>query len=247
MRDLSTIPPAPRSPSQTANDLLFRIRSTRLIWLIVGALWATGGWIVPGVFAKGIGDDILLTLSSEKATGVITEVKESDGLPINRVYPQSIFYEYVFEGQSLSGLSKTFEVDWAKQLQLGQSVELEVSSLSPSLSRVVGTKRSQYGAMGFFTLAFPVFGFILIGVVLGRRRRELNAYINGASVLAKNITAQKKGNSIWLRWEFEADGRLHFGECLTKAHPALEPLLSAKEFPVIYNPEDPRDNTIYLL
>jgi hypothetical protein len=246
MQQLSNIPPAPREPSAAAQEALFQLRSTRLIWLVVGILWATLGWIVPYFFAQGIASDLLLSVWSQKSSGVITEVKESDGLPINRVYPQSIFYEYTVEGQSLKGLSKTFDDERAKQLKPGQSIELEVFSPYPSLSRVTDTNISQYGVMGFFTIGFPLLGFVLIGVVLGRRDRERRAYTHGTATIARCITSQKKGTQLWFRWEFEVDGRLRFGEIFTREHPALIALLPEKELAVLYNPSDPRDNCIYI-
>jgi hypothetical protein len=273
MQTQPKIPSAPRAISSTAQRLLFDLRATRLVWLIVGILWATLGWIVPGLFARGLFSDLLLSISSEQVSGEVLLVKESDGLPVNRIYPQAISYKYSHEGQTFQSTSTTFDTKFAETLRpktlpvdnasltksstfslapefaevpAGNKVMIEVSGLAPSISRVAGTKRSQYGLLGSFTMAFPLFGLVLCSFVLGRRRRERQAYVSGDATWAQRISTQEQEKQICLRWEFEINGRLYFNELILPSAPELAPLLQAPLLPIVYRREDPQDNILYL-
>jgi Protein of unknown function (DUF3592) len=212
----------------------------------VGVLWATLGWIVPGLFARGLFSDLLLSISSEQVAGEVLLVKESDGLPVNRIYPQAISYEYSYEGQTFQSTSTTFDTKFAETLTHGSPVMVEVSGLAPSISRVAGTKRSQYGLLGSFTVAFPLFGLVLCSFVLGRRRRERQAYVSGDASWAQRLSTQEQGKQICFRWELEVNGRLYFNELTLPSSPELAPLLQAPRLPVVYRREDPQDNILYL-
>ena len=246
MQAHSEIPAAPRAISKTAQRLLFELRATRLVWLIVGVSWATLGWIVPWLFAKGLFSDLLLSASSQQVSGEVLLVKESDGLPVNRIYPQAITYRYSYEGQAFQSASTTFDTKFAETLQPGSQVSIEVAGLAPEISRVVGTRRSQYGLLGSFTVAFPLFGLVLCSFVLGRRRRERQAYTAGDPAWAQRLSTQELGKQVRLRWEFEANGRLYFNELTLPSDPELAPLLQAERLPVVYRREDPQDNVLYL-
>lgn len=238
------IPKPPRTPSDLANELLFQRRGPRRVWFYVALLWAITGWAIPYLFGKGLPTDLLLLISSTEVKGEVLSIQESKGLPVNQVLPQEIFYRYQYDGKTYEGTS--FTLDKKLTEALGKEVIIEISSLSPGASRVQGTRQAIYGLLGSFTIAFPLFGLVMLWVVISRGRKEKAAYINGEAALAKKIDAKIGPSSVALRWELEVNGRLYFGDLTTKAHPKLKELSQSQEIPVLYNPADPRDNILYL-
>jgi hypothetical protein len=53
-------------------------------------------------------------------------------------------------------------------------------------------------------------------------------------------------NPLVVRWEFTVEGRASKGSLSSMKLPLIEPLMQQKELTVLYVPDNPRVNTVYL-
>lgn len=252
-RLLASVPPAPREPSPRARDLIYAYTGKQRALLIVGLAMLPLGLLLGVLFNWGLPSDLILAFRGEPATGQVVSAKLDRSTRINGVHPTDLRFSYRVEGVPYEAGSSTTDRDLARGLVEGASVPIEVARGAPSVARVRGTTVSTFGYGGAFTLALPFIGAFLLLAAVRSNRREIRAFTYGQPILARVVFAgpdtsiRVNGrNPFRVDWEFSVDGRVFTGSISSMRLLQLEDLMKAKELVVVYLPDDPRVNTVYL-
>lgn len=250
---LSAVPPAPRAMSPAARRIVGSWQGGSLVLILVGTIFLGTGLILSTVFCWSLPVDLTLALSGVPLQGVVVSAEADLHAKVNGVHPTLVRYRY----RTPAG---TFEDDCDvmgeeyRELAPGAPIALEVSSLRPQWSRVAGSTYGFFGYFGSFTLLFPTLGAVLTAFAIRQRRRALRAYRDGRPVMATvvgsgpNTMVRVNGrNPYRVSWEFRLpDGSVHHGSAQSMRTLELEPYGKAGTVPVLYDPEDPSNNTLFV-
>jgi hypothetical protein len=138
-------------------------------------------------------------------------------------------------------------------LQPGDEIPIEVAPFHPAWARVSGTTRSWTGYFGLFTVLFPSIGALVLVTAIRSRRRAIRAFTRGTPTVAKVVfSGQDRSVHINGRhpfqvvWQFQVDGKTYEGSVSSMDVFLIQPLSEATELIVLYDPADPRANTVFL-
>jgi hypothetical protein len=250
---LSAIPPAPRQPSPAARRLVFSFQSAQFVLLLVGLIFLGVGLILSTVFCWSLPVDLTLAFTGKPHTGVVLSARTDFNASINGVHPLLVRYSYSTPEGTFEDEADVMGADYP-ELPPGEPIPLEVSSVRPQWSRVAGSTHGFFGYFGAFTLFFPLLGAALLLVALRLNLRARRAYREGRPVLAKVVGSGpdrsvriNRQHPYRIQWEFKLpDGSVHSGSISSMRWLELEPWAKASEVPVLYDPDHPDANTLYV-
>lgn len=247
------VPSAPREPSESARQLIFRYQGSQLVLLVVGAMFLAIGGGLATVFDWRLPADVALSLAGHASTGRVVDTEVEEHLTINGRHPMLIRFSYEVDGRQREATSRTIDRAIIRGAQPGTDVPIEVTSLHPSWARVRGTTASMIGLWGLWFLLLPTVGAILIVFVVRAHRRAMRAFIHGQPIVARVVFAgpdrrvnMNGRNPFVVRWEFTVEGRAYMGSLSSMSRLLIVPLMKHKELTVLYVPDDPRINTAYV-
>jgi hypothetical protein len=247
---LAHIPPAPRTPSPRARQLIWRYQGGQLVLLILGLSFLAFGLIFTTAFAWGAPGDLALTYSSHAVTGHVISAHENRSVSINGQHPTVIQFRYRDDdGSEHEGSSSTLDPGSLSTIA-GAEIPIEVSG---SFSRVRGTSYSTFGPWGLLALIFPLAGAILAWFAWRSNRREIRAFRDGRPILAKvvesgfNRSVRINGRNPYLiRWEFTVAGEAFHGSISAIDEELLRDLMKQEQIAVLYDPMNPSVNTVWV-
>lgn len=221
--------------------------------LIFGLAFLLFGSIFPVVFGWGLPVDLAIAVSGTTVQGKGLDARVNRSVRINRAHPTIVRFSYEMEGQRYTGEVSTFDDAAIAAGNSGGSLSVEVARLNPSWARVEGTTNAAFGYIGLFTLIFPLVGLAMFAGAVRSNRREVAAFTHGvptrATVVYSGPDTTTKINGRHpriVRWRFELDGREYTGSLSGFELGSLEALVEGEEVPVLYLPENPSINTLYV-
>jgi hypothetical protein len=220
------------------------VRAVGWIFLVVGL-----GMSIP--FGWGWPVDVAIALSPAQTTGTVLSADWNPSATINGRHPSTVRYEY-----AVAGVSRQAEYDaLIAPPREGDAVVVEYASALPGWSRIGGTRRAWTPwFVLLFVMIFPVVGAASLVHVTAANRREIRAFTHGRPVLARvtsygedRATEFNGRHPLMIRWEFRVpSGEVFEGHLTSMSALELEPFGKSREVVVLYDPEAPRRNTLYV-
>lgn len=247
---LSQVPAAPRTPSVRAKRLVFGYTGKQSALLIIGLVFTVIS--VPGIVLLGraIVGDMYLSVAGEAAEGTITSVREDMSTKINGRHPTEATFSYQVDGAPRVETSSTTDDEVIAALRVGERVPIEVAG---SFARVKQMTFSSVGAFGLFGLIFPIVGGLMTFFAVRGNRREIAAFTHGTAVAARVTSAGydkstkiNGRNPFQIAWEFTVETDVFHGSISSMEASDLQDFVTHPELIVLYLPENPRINTIYV-
>jgi hypothetical protein len=247
---LLRVPRAPRTPSKRARELIFRYQGAQLVVLLVGAIFSVVGVILCAGLCSGLVGELTLSLRGRPATGRVIGTRLNYNVTVNGQHPTLIRFRWDDAGQVRSAESSTRDFDLLAAATVGAEVPIEVAG---DWARVRGASYSMMGLWSALFLMFPALGFTLVFFAVRSNRREIRAFTDGQPILARvtysgyDRSTRINGRSpLQLRWEFKVNGEIYDGSISSMSTLLVEDQMDKKEVVVLYDPMNPRINTIYV-
>jgi hypothetical protein len=229
--------------------LIFGYRGSQGVRAIIGSAFLVVGLIVATIFCWGLPMDAAIALGSRQAQGTILSADTNLNVKANGRRPTKVRFEYEAGGSRWEGESNTFSV------QPGQtgSVAVEYAAINPAWGRLAGETYGTFGYFGLLTLIIPAIGALILAGALRSNRREIRAFTKGRPVLAR-VTFRGQDHSITvnhrhpflMRWEFRAETGVFQGSITSLKLLDLKAFGEAEQVVVLYDPADPRVNTLFV-
>lgn len=240
--DLILIPPPPRTvPSGAVSG------PADTVVIIIGLSFAILGMLAGWALLRGLQVDLALDLTGQTVEGEIIDMVEDTSVSVNKEHPITLVYSYNVGGEPLQGRSNT--MDWAlvATLEKNPKANIEFAPWNPKWSRVQGATRNSIGYWGLFILLLPLVGFAMVAAVWIKRSGRAKIYRTGQGVSAalesiglnRSITVNGRHPTI-IRWSFEVNGERFEGNWTGFKIGNLNE--ESKKIPVIYNPNNPKQN-----
>jgi hypothetical protein len=248
---IDQVPPAPRRPSPRARRLVLGYAGGQGIVRTVGIIFLAIGLLLSVPFAWGLPVDVAIALSPAETTGTVLDARVNRRATFDGVHPSTVRYEYEVDGVRWRG---GYDALIAPPPS-GGAITIEYSAALPGWSRIAGTRRTRFPwFVVAFVLFFPVFGAGMIVRSVRANRREVRAFTFGRPVLARvtfrgqdESTALNGRHPFMIRWEFRGpSGEVFEGSLTSMRLLELEAFGQADEVVVLYEPTDPRCNTLYV-
>ena len=249
---IDAVPPAPRTPSPRASALVLSGSGGDTVVMLVGAGFLLLGTLFALVFCAGIPGDLLIDATGRTVKGELVSQRIDESTKVNGVHPTIMRFRYVYAGKPYTDESSTLTGLSGIHVN-GDPIQLEVSTVDPSIARIAGTTRSWTGYGGLFVLIFPFVGASLLCFMIISRLRRRDAFINGTPVLVEIANAdwdrsiRINGRNPWrVRWEFRVGSIMYDGSISAMDRSALDEVSQATQLIVLYNPSRPSSNVLYL-
>jgi hypothetical protein len=247
------VPRPPRTPSALARDLIYGYQGSQGAIRIIGVIFLVIGLPLVLFLGDGLMTDIALGVAGKPTTATVVGTRIVTNVKVNDRNPVEIKYSYEVSGAKFESVSYTTNGDIVSSAAVGASIPVEIVPSAPSWSRVTGTTSSK---MGMFVLLFFIFPAIGGGMLLAAVRsnwREIRAFRDGIAVKglvkkrAYDHTTKVNGkNPFEVAWEFQVDGTTYTGRLSHMDRMILERALPDEEVTVLYDPKDPKVNTVWL-
>ena len=246
---LNEVPPAPRTPSPQARHLVFGYRGSQGAILVVGIAFLVIGLIFSTVFCWGLPVDAAIALGRRETQGYLLSADTNRNVKINGRRPTKVRFRYEAGGIQWTGESNSFEIPPG---QTG-AVEVEYSSLNPAWGRLAGETYATFGYLGVISLLFPLLGGLVLSHAIRSNNREIRAFTLGRPALAR-VTFRGQDHSttingrhpFLIRWEFQAESGFYRGSISSLKLLDIKAFGEAEQIVVLYDPADPKANTIFV-
>jgi hypothetical protein len=240
----------PRRPSPRAKRLIFAYQGGQKVLLIIGTAFLLMGVPFTAVFTWRLPSDVLFAFGTRTTMASILPAAplspEADGRPV-----AGARYAYAWGDRMHSG--PVDSLAFAAPTDLPPVVPIEVSTLVPSVARLLGATLSPFGFLGVFTLVFPIVGLGLFVSAVRSNRREKRAYVRGQPVTAQVVRAGPDPTTtingrhpFKVDWEFRVADAVYTGSLAHMDASELRDLADAKQVTVLYDPDDPSANTAWI-
>jgi hypothetical protein len=246
---LNEVPPAPRTPSPQARYLIFGYRGKQGVMLIVGIGFLVIGLVLATVFCWGLPVDAAIALGRRDTRGSILSAETNRSVKINGRRPTKVRFQYEAGGVQWTGEANSFEIH---PEQTG-ALEVEYSTLNPAWGRLAGETYSTFGYLGSLSLLFPCLGGLIAYFAVRSNRREIRAFTQGRATLARVIfhgqdhsTTINGRHPFLLRWEFQTETGIYRGSISSLKLLDIKAFGEAEQIVVLYDPADPKANTIFV-
>lgn len=251
--NLGVVPPAPRTPSPRARDIVFGYQGKQRIKLIIGLVFCVVGLIPTLLFGWTMPVDLALDVAGDTYKGTVVSAALNTNVRINKRHPTRIVFTYKVDGVKYEGDSSTLKSSIVSRAAPGSAVTVEALSSFPSLARIEGTTFGTMGYAGGFTLIFPLVGAFLALHAYRENQREIRAFTIGLPTLANvtfrglDRTSKSNGRHPYkVEWALTVDGKRYTGSISHMEPSALGELLSGPQIIALYDPKDPNVNTVYI-
>lgn len=247
------VPRPPRTPGPLARDLIYGYQGTQRATRTIGAILLAIGLPVVLFLSDGMMTDAALAVTGKPVTGTVLSTRIVTNVEVNDRNPLEIKYRYEVAGEKYEAASYTTDVDVASRAAVGASIAIDIVPSLPSWSRMQGTTSSKLGMVVLFLFIFPLAGGAMVFSAFRSNRREIRAFRDGVAVKGlvkrrgfdENTEVNGK-NPFEITWEFQADGTTYTGKLSHMDRGLLERALPDLEVTVLYDPKDPKINTVWL-
>lgn len=242
------VPPPPRRPSKAARSLVFGYAGSQGAQLVAGIVLVAVGVPVSVLFGWGLWSDVAIDLGRETTPGTIVGMKLNESVEINDQHPTTVSFVYAVGDRAFTGETDVLEPSFPESI-----VEVEYARSDPGTARLAGETAATFGYWSALLLLLPAVGALLTARAVRSNRREIRAYTHGTPVLA-DVTYAGDDTAVEInhrhpylvRWSFTAGGAQFTGSLSALDSPALRELGSHRQVVVLYVPEDPASNTLWI-
>ena len=222
--------------------------------LLVGSIFFGVGALLSLPFCWGIPVDIAIAISHDDLPATVQSSRLNRNVRVNGIHPTKITFTYQVDGEQYEGEGDTRKYKIIKVARPGSTVPVEVSTSHPSWARLQGETYSWTGYFGLIVLLFPGIGATILFFTIRAHRRAVRAFRFGIPVLAE-VAARGKVHNVKIngqhpfhvRWKFQVNGRFYYGSLTSMSSLEIEDLMSQDRLPVLYDPDNPGVNCVYLV
>ena len=246
------VPPAPREPSPRARRLVYRYAGSQFVLLLVGAIFLAIGVPMGAVFCWYVPAEVALDLIGKAGTAQVVSAEIDGRTVINGHNPRRIVFKLEAGGGAVEGDSLSTDERFDK-LSPGDTVEVDYVPGHPVWARVRGSRFSLFGYFGLFVLIFPGVGGALLFFAVRSNRREIRAFRFGTPAMAKvtfagpdTSTTMNGRHPFQVVWSLERNGEKYEGSISSMDPTELEGYAQSQELVVLYDPENPAINTLWV-
>lgn len=246
------VPRPPRKPTPFARDLIYGYQGTQGASRTIGVIFLALGLPLLLFLGHGVTTDIAIAVAGKPSTATVVGTRTITSVEVNDRHPIEIKYRYEVSGEKYEEASYTTDGDIASSATDGASIPIEIVPSLPSWSRMKGTTSSKMGMGILFLLIFPAVGGGLLFAAVRSNRREIRAFRDGTAIKglvksrAFDHTTEVNGkNPFVVTWEFQVDGTTYTGKLSNMDRGVLERALPDAEVTVLYDPKDPKINTVW--
>jgi len=246
---LNEVPPAPRTPSPEASHLVFGYRGSQGVMLIVGIGFLVLGLALSTIFCWGLPVDAAIAVSHQESWGTIVRAETDPKVKVNGRRPTQVRFKYEAGGTQWTGESESLSI------RPGQSgpVQVEYATLNPAWGRLTGETYATFGYLGALSLLFPILGGLIAFSAVRSNRREIRAFTRGVPALARvtfrgldHSTKVNGRHPFLMRWEFMTDKGVYKGSISSLKLVDVKAFGEADQIVVLYDPADPKANTVFV-
>ncbi len=249
---IAPVPPPPREPSKRARKLVFRYTGAQLVMLIVGLGFVGMGLPMAVGFNWSVPAEIAIDTSRASTPGTVTRAWLDTSVEVNGEHPTRFEFKYALDGMELAADSSSTDARYAS-LKPGDTVEVEYARSHPAWARVKGTDYSVFGYIATFVILFPLIGALITFFAIRSNRREIRAYRHGVAGLAHvtfsgldHSTRINNRHPYKIAWELEVHGAKYQGSISSMDESALAEWAKMADVTVLYDPENPVANTLWV-
>ena len=217
--------------------------------LLVGIGFLVLGLALATVFCWGLPVDAAIGLSRQESWGTILRAETNASVKVSGRRPTRVRFQYEAGGTQWTGEANSFAV---KPGQTGP-VQVEYASLNPAWGRLTGETYATFGYLGALSLLFPALGALLALSAIRSNRREIRAFTIGLPALARvtfrgldHSTKVNGRHPFLMRWEFMTDRGVFKGSITSLKLVDIKAFGEADQIVVLYDPADPKANTIFV-
>jgi hypothetical protein len=255
MSNVDSIPSRPRVPSDAARRMIFSYQGGLLAIWWIGIIFTGVGTLMSVMFLWGLPVDLAIAFTGKEVQAIpIESVERTDvKVKINNVRREmfEITYTYQVDGVSYTNTSSTISHASISAAVKQEPFIVEVASFNPSWSRIKGSTHNFFGYIPIFVLLFPLLGLTFWGVASIKLRRRRQTFMNGAPAVAKIVSAGldrtvriNRRSPYKIGWSFVVNGAQYHGSL--SSLDGLEGITADQDAVVLYDPQNPAINTIYL-
>ncbi len=246
-----SVPPPPREPTKRTRGIIHAYTGAQFVGRLLGMIFTAIGLVMFLAFGTDMIFDVAVSVAGKPVKGVVTGVHTLSSVRVNHSHPRVI--EFSFDGHH--GASSTLDFSRFRDFQPGSPVDVDAVPGWPAAARVHGTMRSPVGWFGLFPLPFLGVGLIALFIAVRSNRREIRAFRFGVAAVGRvksiglDRSVRVNGRSpTLLSWEFDVAGKTYGGSLSHMDGGVLRPLVAADHtVAVVYDPKDPRANTLYVV
>lgn len=272
--EVDRVPPPPRTPTPRARRLLFKYAGSQKVMLVLGLAFLLIGTLFSVIFGRALPGQIALLISSERVPVTVTEAEVLRNTTINGHHPVRIHFEYEVDGARHESSSSTIDgaVNARVQIALGAdgpqplaerptsdtdalptAFFAEVSTIRPEWAQLEGTNYGVFPPWTAFVFLFPTIGLIVFVLAVRSNRREIRAFTRGKPTSGQVVSAGlnrsytiNNRHPYEVRWEFSIDGTTYEGKLSSMKMTALADMHEGSDVVVLYDPNNPKVNTVFL-
>ena len=246
------VPPAPREPSPRARRLIFRYAGSQAVLLWIGLVFLAIGLPMGAVFCWYVPAELALVAMAKPGTAQVVSSEIDGNTTINGHSPTRIVFKLEAGGRTVEADSMSTSSSF-ESLKKGDTVEVDYVPMRPQWARVHGTSFSIFGFWGLFVLIFPGVGGALLFFAVRSNRREIRAFRFGTPATARMIfagpdtsTTLNGRHPFQVVWSLERNGEKYEGSISSMDPTELESFAQSQELVVLYDPENPAINTLWI-
>lgn len=247
------VPPAPRKPSPFAKVLIHDYQGSQSALRTIGLVFLVIGIPLTLFVGDGALADIALALRGKPTTATVTSTQVVTHVEVNGRNPTEVVYQYEIDGKRYEESSYTTDSQFLQNAVPGALVPVEILESAPSWSRIQGTTRTKLGLSALFIFLFPLVGLGMFGAAYRSNRREIRAFRDGSAtkglIVKRGLdhsTEINGKNPFEIVWEFQIDGTNYKGKLSNMHAEMLNRAFPEEEVTVLYDPRDPKVNTVWI-
>lgn len=246
-------PPPPRRPTESARRLIFAYTGSQAVKRFVGIAFVGMGLLFSVIFCWGLPVDVAISIAGKRAEGTVVKAELQRNVEVNDRHPTLITFRYRIGSAWHEGASSTLNGAVIAQATAGATIPLEVYPDVAGWARVRGSTYCTFGYLGLFTAIFPVVGMGLVFFAVRSNQREVRAFRRGLPATGLVIkkgedttTSVNDRHPFEVVWQFQVDGITYQGSLSNMDRALLERAVPGNEVTVLYDPRDPKVNTIWV-
>lgn len=246
------VPAPPRTPSARARQLVFAYQGVQRMLRFVGLVFLVAGMIPAVLFGGGSVVDVALDVGGEPCRAQVSGAEVLHNIRINHRSPTELRFVCTVGGATIESASATLDEAILERATPGAVVDAEVLP-SLSVGRIVGTTYASMGYLGLLFCLSPLIGGVLVLVAWRSNRREIRAFVHGKAVRGRVFERREDRRARYNRrypwrvgWEFTVEGQRYTGALSHMDKAVLEGAIARDDLVVLYDPERPAVNTVYV-